>query len=505
LLNAPVDVQRLIRLLPSTLGDGPSASVRFHRRTTASDAGLAASSYAASHRRVSPRPRLSQAHRARSGRLALGNLGAPLIAWTSQIASAASARLNSVMRQRDGSTNGHATAPLAALMVVVLFAVASTFPSAALGPTGGTSGRGDGPRLALAGGAESGPTDDSTEADAAAGDSQLGANMPDQGREGGLSRLDPEALALLTEPGTGTLESGADAAPGTETAAAELVGPYLDDGTMVKPIFVDTSVSDGRGLLKTYKVRSGDTLVGIAHRFGVSMMTLWWANELRTKDELHIGQVLTIPPVNGLVIVVEGGESLKSIASKYHVDADEVFEMNKLEDRNLIVGQTLILPGAVGKKIPQVRVQSSPHPTASSGGSRPVRTPSHYSGGSMRWPVVGGNNYISQYFHYGHYGLDIAADYGTKVVAAASGTVTFAGWKNNGGGYQVWIAHGSGLYTTYNHMSAVTVGRGQYVGRGQQVGRIGQSGNATGPHLHFEVWRGPVWAGGTRVNPLVYL
>jgi murein DD-endopeptidase MepM/ murein hydrolase activator NlpD len=83
--------------------------------------------------------------------------------------------------------------------------------------------------------------------------------------------------------------------------------------------------------------------------------------------------------------------------------------------------------------------------------------------------------------------------------------VTFAGWKSNGGGYQVWIAHGSGLFSTYSHMSAVTVGAGQSVGRGQQVGRIGQSGWATGPHLHFEVWHGSIWSGGKRVNPLGYL
>ena len=83
--------------------------------------------------------------------------------------------------------------------------------------------------------------------------------------------------------------------------------------------------------------------------------------------------------------------------------------------------------------------------------------------------------------------------------------MTFAGWKSNGGGYQVWISHGSGLYTTYNHMSSLTVGTGQSVGRGQQVGRVGMTGYATGPHLHFEVWRGPIWNGGTRLNPLGYL
>jgi murein DD-endopeptidase MepM/ murein hydrolase activator NlpD len=53
-------------------------------------------------------------------------------------------------------------------------------------------------------------------------------------------------------------------------------------------------------------------------------------------------------------------------------------------------------------------------------------------------------------------------------------------------------------------MSGVSVGRGQVVGKGQQVGRIGSSGWATGPHLHFEVWRGPIWSGGQRVNPMRY-
>ncbi len=110
-------------------------------------------------------------------------------------------------------------------------------------------------------------------------------------------------------------------------------------------------------------------------------------------------------------------------------------------------------------------------PRSTGGGGGTVSTPRTYNGGSMLWPVVGGGNYISQYYHYGHYGLDIAADYGSRVRAAAGGTVIFAGWKSNGGGYQVWIAHGSGLYTTYNHMSGVSVGRGQSVGKGDQVGR----------------------------------
>jgi murein DD-endopeptidase MepM/ murein hydrolase activator NlpD len=83
--------------------------------------------------------------------------------------------------------------------------------------------------------------------------------------------------------------------------------------------------------------------------------------------------------------------------------------------------------------------------------------------------------------------------------------VVYAGWKDNGGGYQVWISHGNGLYTASCHMSAVLVSVGQIVSRGQQVGRVGTSGWATGPHDHFEVWIGYPWQSSSyRVNPLRY-
>ena len=91
------------------------------------------------------------------------------------------------------------------------------------------------------------------------------------------------------------------------------------------------------------------------------------------------------------------------------------------------------------------------------------------------------------------------------MLSAKSGVVIFAGWKNNGGGWQVWMSHGNGVYTTYNHMSSISVGFGQALSAGQRVGRIGMSGNATGPHCHFEIWIGPIWAGGYRVNPLNYV
>jgi murein DD-endopeptidase MepM/ murein hydrolase activator NlpD len=376
---------------------------------------------------------------------------------------------------------------------VLIGATAITFSTAHPATnTGNTVGYGSGPRIALGGG-------------------------------GGAAEAEPGSTGLTADGRTGTVVFGQPEPPNSDDnqfaavgfapgpEPSDVGGPFIDDGTLVKPIAVDTSVPDGADLVTTYKVKSGDTLVGIAQKFGVSMMSLWWANDLKSKDDLHIGQVLDIPPVTGLIVTITADDTLEALADDYNVNGEDILATNGLDDSNLVVGQVLVIPGAKGDPIPTPKPKptNKPRPAStkppSSGGGGHSRPPAHYSGGDMLWPVVGGHNYISQYFHSGHYALDIAADYGTTVRAAASGTVTFAGWKNNGGGYQVWVAHGDGLFTTYNHMSAISVGHGQHVGRGQQVGRIGQSGDATGPHLHFEVWRGPIWAGGTRVNPLLYL
>jgi len=353
--------------------------------------------------------------------------------------------------------------PIIAAIVVLGASLVSFQPAAAAKPIGDVDGAGSGPRLAV------------------------GGETGDQ--------LDPMELAALNGGPSGKT-SQADAAP---------VESYADDGTVYKPFAVSTSVQDGRDLLQTYTVKSGDTLTGIANHYGISMMTIWWANKLSAKDELKVGQKLVIPPVNGLVVTVKEGDTLDSLAAKYKVEGTDILAVNEIEDPNLIIGQTLILPDAAGAPIPTPKPAPPSRSSGSTGGaSRSGGGPLTYSGGAFAWPVVGGGNYISRGFIYGHYGVDIAADYGTKVVAAAAGEVIFAGWKNNGGGYQVWIAHGSGMYTTYNHLASVSVAAGESVGRGEQIGRNGSSGRSTGPHTHFEVWIGEIWNGGYRVSPLRY-
>jgi murein DD-endopeptidase MepM/ murein hydrolase activator NlpD len=275
------------------------------------------------------------------------------------------------------------------------------------------------------------------------------------------------------------------------------LGDSVDDGSLYKPVAVDTSIESASDLLRHYTVKTGDSLTGIASKYGVSMMTIWWANHLSSKDQLHVGQTLVIPPVNGLVVTVAVGDTLDSLAAKYKTTSDAILTANELTDPNLIVGEVLMMPGAKGAPIPTPKIT-----VASGSGGHGSFT---YTGGAWHWPVVGGGNYISQYYWSGHLGVDIAGQYGTPIVAPLAGRVVYAGWKSNGGGYQVWLNLGNGLYTGMYHMSAVVVHVGQVVARGQMVGRIGTSGWATGPHCHFEVWVGYPWESSSyRVNPLRY-
>ena len=98
-----------------------------------------------------------------------------------------------------------------------------------------------------------------------------------------------------------------------------------------------------------------------------------------------------------------------------------------------------------------------------------------------------------------HTGLDIATSTGTPVVAAASGTVTFSGWKGSYG-YLMVITHSNGVQTYYGHCSKLYYNAGQNVSKGQKIAAVGNTGNSTGPHLHFEIR-----VNGVAYNPQNYL
>lgn len=98
-----------------------------------------------------------------------------------------------------------------------------------------------------------------------------------------------------------------------------------------------------------------------------------------------------------------------------------------------------------------------------------------------------------------HTGLDIATPKGTPISAAASGTVSFAGYKGSYG-YLVVISHSNGVQTYYGHCSKLFVSAGDKVAQGSKVAAVGSTGNSTGPHLHFEIR-----VNGTPYNPQNYL
>jgi len=149
------------------------------------------------------------------------------------------------------------------------------------------------------------------------------------------------------------------------------------------------------------------------------------------------------------------------------------------------------------------RVFPTPTPTPT-----PVPTPTPHvaaphivavvSNGTLLWPVPGA--VITQYFWSGHLAVDLAVHAGSPVLAAASGTVVWAGWRTNGGGLVVEIDHGHGLHTVYNHLGAILVGPGAAVTRGQRIASVGCTGLCTGPHVHFQVS-----INGVFVNPLRYI
>jgi len=245
-----------------------------------------------------------------------------------------------------------------------------------------------------------------------------------------------------------------------------------------------------RGII-TYTVQTGDTLYGLAQKFGISADTIMWANGRLADhpDLLEIGQVLIILPVDGIYHTVQKGETLAQIAEKYKVDVSAILECeyNNLEGADIVPGQKIIVPGGKKPFTPRVvHVYSGPIPQGAAKGS-----------GSFVWPTSGR---ITQKFWARHKAIDIGAPTGTPVVASDSGYVVKAGWSKYGYGKYVVIDHGNGFQTLYAHLSTILVQVGQSVAKGTRIGSVGSTGRSTGPHLHFEIRYN-----GVQRNPLGYL
>ena len=262
----------------------------------------------------------------------------------------------------------------------------------------------------------------------------------------------------------------------------------------------------------TYTVQAGDTLFGIAEKYGITPETILWGNYYFLKDDPHLlrpDQQLFIAPANGVLRVVQAGDTIEGLAKAYLALPEDIINWlgNDLDPDapQLTEGQMLLVPGGqrefVRWVIPQItRAQRNPLPV----GAGPGACPGGYSGGAVgggffAWPsnnrFLSGTNFTSY-----HPGIDIAAAYGDPIYAADSGVVVFAGWSNYGYGNMVVIDHGNGWQTLYAHLSQWNVSCGQSAAQKNVVGLAGSTGNSSGPHLHFEMQYG-----GGRVNPWNYL
>jgi len=268
----------------------------------------------------------------------------------------------------------------------------------------------------------------------------------------------------------------------------------------------------------TYTVTAGDTLFGIAEKFGLEPETLLWGNQFVLGDNPHNlrpDQELNILPVNGTYYRWSAGDGLNGVADFFGVTPDEIvsYPGNHLDPEtigdyarpNIPPGTWLIIPG--GRR--EFVTWSAPEIPRDNPGVAKVLGPGvcgeiadgAIGVGAFIWPA---NNHFLSGFNYSpaanHPGIDIDGETGDPIYAADNGVVVYAGWNNWGYGNVVVINHGNGWQTLYAHLGAYNVGCGQSVYQGSVIGAMGSTGNSTGSHLHFEMLYN-----GTKINPWDYL
>jgi murein DD-endopeptidase MepM/ murein hydrolase activator NlpD len=182
----------------------------------------------------------------------------------------------------------------------------------------------------------------------------------------------------------------------------------------------------------------------------------------------------------GSWVVVGPGDTLDDLARRAGVPAEDILELNGLENA------AQVQPGRMLFVLTAPPPLDAPPPAAPDHGARPP----------LRWPlttirVVVGSPFGARWGKP-HQGIDLPAPIGTPVFAAADGRVVYAGNGIRGYGNLVVLKHPGDLLTVYAHNSVLLVSEGQTVRAGDRIALVGQSGHATGPHLHFEVRTGQI-------------
>ncbi len=187
----------------------------------------------------------------------------------------------------------------------------------------------------------------------------------------------------------------------------------------------------------------------------------------------------------GVYHQMEKGQTLWRIAKIYNVSVEELIRINRIEDITSIkIGQQIFIPGATQKLKVDVyippQISYTPTKTSSTKGTK-----------SFIWPIEG--KVISEFGRRGdsmHNAIDIKAEIGTPIKAARDGVVTYSQNTLQGYGNAIIITHEDDFTTLYAHNSLNLVKEKQRVKQGEIIGKVGQTGRATTPHLHFELWKG---------------
>lgn len=283
----------------------------------------------------------------------------------------------------------------------------------------------------------------------------------------------------------------------------------VDNSEVQKPEALKNYIINGTDKEEKYIIEEGDTYWTIAEYFNMSLDDLISANPSADSELIQIGDELNLlvpkPFINvqvkrkvtkeekidfetkyEYVSYLYNDEKTVKVNGKYGLSKIEaiVTEQNGIQIAKEVVKETVI-------KGPQseVIVTGTQDPPPSKGTGYFIN-PLPASSISSRFGSRSGGY---------HTGLDMAKSFGSPIKAADGGTVVFAGWSGSYG-YMVEIDHGGGFTTRYAHCSDLYVSRGEKVYQGKVVGAVGETGIATGPHLHFEVRKY-----GSAVNPSNYI
>ncbi|MBV9835274.1 MAG: M23 family metallopeptidase [Alphaproteobacteria bacterium] len=226
----------------------------------------------------------------------------------------------------------------------------------------------------------------------------------------------------------------------------------------------------------TYVVKEGDTLDGIAARFGVSRDTIAERNGLKSPYRLRPGTNLAVP--NARVVDTTQARGVPPPAASPPSGPAPAIGRVEATDLPPVTGAptppTSAAPPAVTDPVPRMTPPASAMPAAAPRFEWPLRGRTLAGFG----PRAGGQQ---------NDGIDIAAAAGTSVKAADGGTVVYAGNEVRGLGNLLLVSHAGGYITAYAHLDQMSVAKGATVKKGQTIGTVGTSGGASEPQLHFEV------------------